>query len=184
MAEEKPGQFLHIPDSLGRDIDKGLQPPIEAFLPDHVLQETQDATASAVHAEALRPISKAEAARRTTFDGKTLPNLPSTRRVIPAPYRRDRVVGGSHGKTWGYVRADQVLAGDIIPEFGLVAEAGAKVRYRPLHELLDVADWKSVSAAKLKEPVAVGSTVVLTNPQGVTRNLDAGTQVRVFRVFT
>ena len=90
--------MLSIPDSLGRDLDKAAAgkipaPPIEAFMSDAALEQVARNTAASgapVHAEDLRPISAAEAAARTTFDGERLPSLPATRRVIPPPFRRDR----------------------------------------------------------------------------------------------
>ena len=94
---------------------------------DAALTEAERATAAPrapVHAEDLRPISRAEAARRTTFDGQHLPSMPARRRVIPAPFRRPSARGGGHGKTWQSVPAEQVAAGDMTELVGKVASAG------------------------------------------------------------
>lgn len=118
-------KFLRISNAMGRDIDAGRAKgrDIADFLPDAVAQEMLDASHSGpVHAENLVPISKAEARRRTTFDGESMPKFPATRRVIPAPYRRDRVVGGSHGKSWRTLIAGAIRVGDIITDLGLVVD--------------------------------------------------------------
>lgn len=171
---DKPGHVLQIPDSLGRDLDKAAAgkiapPPIEAFMSDAALQSAEDATRAAsepVHAEDLKPISKAEAARRTTFSGEALPALPATRRVIPAPFQRPSVCGGTHGKTWQRVPARQVAEGDIVPDVGLVAD----VEERLLRE----------TVAGIAE-VAVGSEIVVTGAGGAVKAFRPAAQVRVFR---
>ena len=125
------------------------------------------AAAAPVHAEDLTPISRDEAARRTTFDGQSLPAMPSTRRVIPAPFRRDRISGAEHhGKTWQSVRADQVRAGDIVPDLGLVASAHERLRRETVAGVAGV-------------PTRV--EFVLTGAGGVVRALRPDAQVRVFR---
>lgn len=134
--KDRPGGILEIPASLSRDIEKAEQgkcapPPVEAFLSDEVNSEIEAATRVAdqpIHADTLRPITRAEANRRTTLDGKTLQNMPAPRRVIPPPFQRQRVVGGSHGKSWQTMRAEQVKPGDIIPDIGLVTDAHEVLR--------------------------------------------------------
>jgi len=129
--------------------------------------ERQSAAASSpVHAEDLRPISGAEAARRTTFDGEHLPSMPARRRVIPAPFARPSVRGGTHGKTWQRVRADQVRAGDIVPDVGLVTS----VRERLCRETV-----AGVAG------VATRVEFVLTGAGGVTLAFSPDGQVQVFR---
>lgn len=173
MSDDKPGGILEIPDSLGRDLDKAAAgkipaPPIEAFMSDSALQASQDATTAAsepVHAEDLRPVSAAEAARRSTFDGQSLPRT-TRRRVIPAPFRRPRAVGGSHGKTWQSVRADQVVSGDIIPGIGLVMDVREVIRRETVAGVAGVAtrvEWR------------------VTGAGGVTKAFRPAEQVRVFR---
>jgi hypothetical protein len=174
MADkDKPGGMLEIPASLGRDLDKAAQgkippPPLEAFLSDSALEAAERATAAAsepVHAEDLKPLSKAEAARRTTFSGHSLPPVPSTRKVIPAPFRRPAVTGGRHGKAWQPVRAGQVVPGDIVPDLGRVVRAEERV----VREV--VAGTEAATAVE----------VVLTGAGGVTRAFRPDEPVRVFR---
>lgn len=172
--KDRPGGILEIPASLSRDIEKAEQgkiapPPIEAFLSDEVASEVEAATRvndTPIHAETLRPITRAEANLRTTLDGKTLQNMPAPRRVIPPPFQRQRVVGGQHGKSWQNLRADQVKPGDIIPDIGRVKDA---------HEILR------------RETVA-GKVGVASRIEWVVRGIDGAvayvspeTQLRVFR---
>lgn len=166
--------MLEISPALERDMAKAAAgkieaPPIENFLSDATLASVEEATrraAEPVHAEDLCPISRAEASRRTTFDGEHLPGMPAVRRVVPAPFRRERVTGGRHGKTWQPVRADQVACGDMTELVGVVASAEQVVRRE---DIAGVAD------------VAVGADVVLTGIGGVMVTVDAAASVRVFR---
>lgn len=194
---DKPAHVLEIPASLGRDIDKGKTPPIEAFMSDSALEQAEKATRAAtepVHAEDLRPISKAEATARTTFDGEHLPMFPSTRRVIPPPFARPRINGGRHGKTWQSVPADQVARGDMTQLVGLVAAVEIRNRYQTKAEILGVKfgdgpypvieKWYEpcdFSLSDLSEKVAVGTDVVLTGAGGVSETVDIRASVRVFR---
>lgn len=174
MAKDQkvtPG-FLPISDAMARDLDNGRADnrALDDFLPDSVLQElhdSQQANSSPVHGEDLIPISKAEAARRTTFDGESLPTtLPKTRRVIPAPYRRDRVVGGKHGKKWHELTAEQIRRGDIVTDIGLVTWVGSRMRYETVEGV---------------ENVAVGADIEVWGGDNNRRQYDAKETVRVFR---
>jgi hypothetical protein len=166
--------MLEISPALERDLDKAAAgkipaPPMEAFMSDAALQAAKDATTAAaapVHAEDLKPISAAEAARRTTFGGEHLPPVPASRRVIPAPYRRPRAVGGRHGKTWQSVPADEVVAGDMTELVGRVASAVPAVRREEIAG---------------RPGVATGTDITITGIGGVAVTADAGAQVRVFR---
>jgi hypothetical protein len=175
-VSDKPGHMLSIPDSLGRDLDKAATgkippPPIEAFMSDAALEQAERQTAAAaapVHAEDLRPISRAEAATRTTFGGEHLPSLPATRRVIPPPFQRKRAAGGSHGKTWREIPAEQVICGDMTELVGKVKEMRSVLRR------------ETVAG---HQGVAVASEIVLTGTGGVTVTVPAASQVAVFRRF-
>lgn len=164
------GGFLRIPDSLGRDLDAGRcdNMAVDEFLPDHALQEIKDYqdSRSVVHAEDLRPISRSEAARRTMFDGEHLPKAPATRRVIPAPFRRDRVVGGRHGKEWRERSVREVRRGDIIPDIGLVVDLAERIRHEGEGKL---------------GPIAVGTDIRITGAGGAERIFDAEASLQVFR---
>lgn len=178
--------MLEIPDSLGRDLDKAAAgkiapPPIEAFMSDAALEQAEKNTRAAtgpVHAEDLTPVSHAEAAARSTFDGRSLPRV-SRRRVIPAPYRRDRIAVDHHGKTWQPVRADQVRPGDIVPDIGLVADAREDVIYTTLADVAPAAAVLDPSRAR--ERVASGTRVTVTGAGGVVKTFRPGEAVRVFR---
>jgi hypothetical protein len=170
---DKPGHVLEIPDSLGRDLDKAAAgkipaPPIEAFMSDGALQAAEDATRASsapVHAGDLTPVSAAEAARMATFDGQSLPRV-TRRRVIPAPYRRPRISGGRHGKTWQSVPADEVVPGDMTELAGKVADVRSVVRRE------EIAGRKDV---------AVGTDIIITGIGGVSAAVDVAARVRVFR---
>lgn len=165
-----------IPDKVADKLQSGKDVAIEELISESTLEA--DAAAKArrsapVHAGALKPISKAEAARRTTFDGQSLPRLPSTRRVIPEPFRRPVIslsLPWEPKKVWSYVRADQVLAGDIVPDIGLVQSVSQTTRREVL--ATPVMGWTDV---------AVGTDVTITGPERYV-TVDATDQVRVFRV--
>lgn len=139
-----PDKYLPISDAMARDLDSGRADhrSLDDFLPDSALQAIKDQNdaQATVHGENLVPISRAEAARRTTFDGEHLPTgIPKTRRVIPAPYRRDRVVGGKHGKKWQELPAGQVRRGDILFGQGVVTRTDTEVRHETVEGVEDVA---------------------------------------------
>jgi hypothetical protein len=82
----------------------------------------------AVRAGQLKPISKAQAAEYTRFDGKSLPRFPKMTRVLPEPFQRTRIEE-HHGKRWCSVLAADIAPGDIVPGAGLVASVQQRVRY-------------------------------------------------------
>lgn len=169
---DRPAHIIEIPDSLGRDVDRwregnGEAPPMEAFMSDASLEAVAAQTAAApVHAEDLVPISPAEAARRTTFDGQTLPNMPVTRRVIPPPFQRQRINISRHGRTWQPCRAEDVQLGDTVPDVGLVTGRRVVTRYAKVAGVPDV---------------AVGRKVILTGKGGIERAFDPTELVRAHR---
>jgi hypothetical protein len=190
--------YLPISDAMGRDIDSGKAAgrDIADFLPDHVAQEIWDqSNPGPVHAETLVPISKAEATRRTTFDGDSMPRFPATRRVIPAPYRRDRVVGGKHGKTWTTLLAGDVRPGDIVPDIGLVVDRsertvyatrehvtrGEEAFYRPLVSLVSGPDGKLPEGHDPDDLVAIEPAFAITGAGGKVVIFSYRAEVRVFR---
>jgi hypothetical protein len=201
---DKPGHILDIPDSLGRDVDKaragklkgGL--PVEAFMSDAALEQVarQNKAAEPVHAEALTPITPAEAARRTTFDGEHLPDVPQVRRVIPAPFRRPRVNGGGHGKSWQYVSPREVVIGDLVPDVGLVSEEpqeqtvyatrgailGLEAAQVAEDDVLLATDIsKEIDPGDLSEEIAVGVVVIIKGGDQQVKAFRENDQVRVFR---
>jgi hypothetical protein len=173
LSEDKPGHILEISDALGRDVDRynagsGPAPPMEAFISDAALEEVARNTSAAatVREQDMVPITKAEAARRTTFDGEHLPRVPSTRRVLPAPFRRERVSLDRHGRAWTTCRADKVEKGDVVPDVGRVESTEQVLRYETVAGVPDV---------------AVGMKTILTGVAGNRVAFDPGFTVRAFR---
>lgn len=171
---ERPGEIIEISESLGRQVDKfragtGPAPPMEAFMSDASLEQVEKQTAAAatpVHAEDLIPISSAEAQRRTTFDGEHLPNMPTMRRVIPAPFQRPRIAIDHHGRTWQPCKAEDVQVGDTVPDVGRVVDRQLVTRYEPIAGV---------------PHVAVGMKVILTGAGGITRDFDPQKPIRAHR---
>lgn len=177
-SDDRPAHILEISSALGRDVDAyyaGKRPasPVEAFMSDAALEQVEQQTRAAsapVHAEDLTPITKAEAARRTTFDGEHLPRVPATRRVIPAPFRRPRFDLDRHGRGWTTCRADDVAAGDMVAVDGTsfrVATAESVLRYAVVAGIPDV---------------AVGMKVIITGIAGNRVVFEPGSNVRAFRL--
>jgi hypothetical protein len=173
-VSDRPAHILEIPDSLGRDVDAYRAgklkeaPPVEAFMSEESVQQVWDSSqAPPVHAEDLVPITRDEAVQRTTFDGENLPRLPSTRRVIPAPFRRERVSLDRHGRTWQTCRAETVQAGDMVAGLGRVRETETVTRY------------ETVSGVP---GVAVGVKVIITGIAGNRAVYEPGQDVRAFRL--
>lgn len=175
--------MLHISDAMARDIDSGKAAgrDVADFLPDDMAQQLYDMSSPGpVHAENLIPISarQGEDMRRIDPASGSLPKMPATRRVIPAPFKRDRVTGGSHGKKWLLVTAGKVMPGDIITDLGLVTEIEHKLRYT------DVADFAEGGAAgpwAADDKVPSGMDVTVTGAGGKAVTWDAGHEVQVFR---
>jgi hypothetical protein len=176
VAEDGLNDIPLIPDKVADKLQAGKDVAIEELVSESSLQAQREESlrkAEPVHAGALTPISKQDAARRTRFDGKTLPRLPATRRVLPEPFRRHVInlsLPWEDKKTWQYVRADQVQAGDIVPDLGLVQSISVTVRREPLDPTLH--GWTDV---------AVGTDVTIQGPERY-HTVDASAQVRVFRV--
>jgi hypothetical protein len=86
--------------------------------------------------------------------------------VIPAPFRRPRISGGRHGKTWQSVPADEVVPGDMTELVGMVGTVRSMIRRE------DIAGVAGV---------ATGTDIMLTGIGGVKVTVDVATRVRVFR---
>jgi hypothetical protein len=181
-VSDKPAHVIEIPDSLGRDVDKARAGklkgtlPVEAFMSEESVAQVaeQSAAASApVHAGDLRAISPAEAARRSTFNGETLPGHPVPRRVIPEPFQRPRVSlvsvdGPTHGRAWVSCPAEKITEGDMVVDIGRIArDAETVLRYETVAGVPDV---------------AVGMKVILTGVSGNRVPFEPGTRVRAFRL--
>lgn len=172
---DKPGHIIEIPDSLGRDVDrwkagKGEAPPVEAFMSDTALSQVQAQTeqvARAVPAESLTPISKAQAAELTRFDGEHLPAIPRTQRVIPPPFRRPRIDISHHGRTWQRIAVEDVAEGDTVPGIGLVVRTETVRRFARVDGHPDVVE---------------GMKVILTGKGGARVAFDLGERVLAHRL--
>src|ERR1700761_7529095 len=141
--------MVEIPESLGRDIDRGKRPeggmPLEEVLHPTTVEQLhkQAAEPEPIRADKLQAISPAEAAARRTFDGEILPSMPRPRRVIPAPFQRSRVRGGQHGKKWQPVPASEVQMDDMHEGVGrgaLKTAHGGKVRLEGKGGMVQVLD--------------------------------------------
>lgn len=201
---DRPGHIIEISDALGRDVDKAKEGklkkelPIEAFMTDAALSElaARSKTDEPVHAENLTAISTAEARKRQTFGGDTIPDHPQVRRVIPAPFQRPSITAGSHGKSWRYLKATQVEKDDIIPDIGLVTDVREETVYRTRAEVLGLTKeylsglppMNTILAGKQVDPVvsmdekiAVGLAVVVFGAGDQVRAFREDDDVRVFR---
>lgn len=177
MVSDRPAHIIEIPDSLGRDVDKARAGklkgtlPVEAFMSEDSIAQAEQQTAAAsapVHAEDLRPISRAEAATRSTFNGETLPSHPVPRRVLPAPFQRPRIAIEHHGRSWTTCPAEKITEGDMVVDIGRIAcDAEPVIRYETVAGIPDV---------------AVGMKVILTGVSGNRVAFEPGTRVRAFRL--
>lgn len=180
MTEEiNPDGLPVIPDSIARKIDKGQDVAIEEVR-EAALDNIKAGKTNPVHAENLRPISKAEATKRTTFgksgSGTSLPSFPQTRRVIPEPFKRPSINADRHGKSWQWIRADLVVPGDIVPDVGEVYKREERVIRASRAEVTGVPG----SGAE-QDTVAVGTRVRLYNANGRFTEHAPGDEVHVFR---
>lgn len=157
MAKKRSGykhdddNIPYMTDNMKRALDKGKDLPIEQLVSDTgmaQLEAVKARRAAPIRADQMVPISKAEAARRTTLtrDG-ALPLMPATRRVLPAPFQRPRIVVssvGGHRKTWQSVRVDEVQVEDIITDLGRVVLIREIIRREDIGAVRDVATGVTV----------------------------------------
>jgi hypothetical protein len=179
VSDDKPGHIITIPDSLGRDVDKFREgklkeaPPIEAFMSTESLEQVEkqtQAAAAPLQAADLVPITKEEGARRTRFNGESLPSAPATRRVIPPPFQRPAInlVSAGHGREWTMCPAEDVKEGDMVVDVGRIArDAETVIRYETIAGIPDV---------------AVSMKVILTGVTGNQLAYQPGQRVRAFRL--
>jgi hypothetical protein len=184
MEELNPAGLPVLPDSITRKLDKGQDVAVEEVR-EAAIDNLRSGRTNPVHAENLRPISRAAANASLAQHGGMLPRFPQTRRVIPEPFRRPRIDASRHGKTWQWVRASRVGEGDIIPGLGLVEGCAKGTRYVTRDRLLAEAPLKPLEGQVLAEPrpgmVAVGVSVYLRGAGGSLQVYDDGEEVQVFR---
>lgn len=186
MAEEL--KVPVIPDKVAEKIQAGKKDwAIEEVLGEATVEKVAAenvARAEPVRAGQLTPITHAEAARRRTQRGETLPNMPTMRRVIPEPFRRERIsirVPGEPQKVWMSVKAVQVCPGDIVPDVGLVQDVRSRVRHRRRDEIVLPRLDHLTTGARGDDMVAVGEDTILTGPEH-EMVVDSQTTVQVFRL--
>jgi hypothetical protein len=132
-----------------------------------ILEQARQSRSAPVHAQDLKPISREEATRRTTFGGDSMPSFPSTRKVIPAPFKRPSISLSSREgdrREWHTVRADSIREDDIVVDLG-------KVRF--VRHFIQREDVAGVIG------VATGVLVTLYGPE-ITRSYDDYQQVTAF----
>lgn len=187
---EGGSKYLPISDGMAKDIDSGKAATrdLADFLPDAVAQELYDSSnPGPVHAENLIPISPQQGAAMRAIDPESgsLPKFPSTRRVLPAPFKRDVVTGGSHGKAWTLVTAERVRPGDIVTDMGLISAVEEQIVYENLDLFVHGESGpEHLGTWKPDDKVATGKQYLITGGSGKQVTWPAGREVKVFRSRT
>jgi hypothetical protein len=176
-ARGKPGAGKR---SVGRNSEGRTITPIEAVLAkqdvDKLHEKAEAKTPEPVRLDGLTAVRARGAAGPRGGplpgvlpggDGSSIPLMPRITRTIPAPYARPRIEGGHHGKTWAYAPAESVEPGDIVVDFGKVAEAWPRL---VMDEIAGIGQ------------VPVSAEVVLVNIIGDQMAVPEEEQLRVFRV--
>jgi hypothetical protein len=171
-----------VPDKVAEHLDAGHDVPVEAMVSEAAMEQFEDhlkSQAAPVHAEDLIPVRRDDPriAGPGFGNGEVLPKVPQRRRVIPAPFRRPSIHIDHHGKSWQGRRADQIEAGDIVPDVGRVAHADLRTRYVELREVVDPVEMRGRYPST---PVAAGLEVALTGIDGREHLFEPSQQVRVF----
>jgi hypothetical protein len=140
-----------------------------AELTEQITEERAKRQSEPVHLEGLKPLPPGMPRLPNGVipggsDATTL--VPSMRRTIPAPYKRDRIAIDHHGKTWAYMAAEKVQPDDIVVDFG-------KIEWAALSTIYD-----EVAGVR----AAVDVEVCMCNIAGQTKTFDPAEQIRVFRV--
>jgi hypothetical protein len=141
----------------------------QAELSAQILEERAKRAAAPVHMEGLKPLPPGmPRLPNGVIPGgpDALSMTPSMRRAIPAPFSRESISIGKHGKTWAYLSADQVQPGDMVVDFGKVDESFENTVYQQI----------------TGRRVAVSVQRSLINVFGETRTFEPSDQLMVFRV--
>jgi hypothetical protein len=183
-----------IPDKVVDKIRKGKSVPLEevSAAAAEYLGVERERRSAPVHAENLRPISRATAKSLVEgsagpaveselgMHGRGLPNFPSTRRVIPAPFQRPSVTGGQHGMTWQTDVASRIAEGDMVMGIGrVITRLPDQTRYSTYGDV--VGELPGLTSEERERPVAVGTDVVCVNVVGDSYNVDVRAEVSIFR---
>ena len=174
-----------VPDKVAEHLDAGHDVPVEAMVSEAAMEQFEDhlkSQAAPVHAEDLIPVRRDDPriAGPGFGNGEVLPKVPQRRRVIPAPFRRPSIHIDHHGKSWQGRRADQIEAGDIVPDVGRVAAAFPRTRYAQMRELFAEDYDFGLHGRDPDRQVAVGVETVLIGIDGREHLFEPSQQVRVF----
>ncbi len=141
----------------------------QAELSAQIMEERQKRAAEPVHMEGLKPLPPGlPRLPNGVIPGGSdaLTMVPSMRRSIPAPYRRESINIGRHGKTWAYAQAGSVQPGDLVVDFGKIAAASEELIYDEV-------------VPGIKAPVR--AEIRLVNIAGEVRIFGQAEQIRIFR---
>ncbi len=139
-----------------------------AELSEEIAEERSKRASEPIHMEGLRPLPPGmpRLPNGVIPGGDSATTLvPSMRKTIPAPFKRERISVDHHGKTWAYMQAAEVLPGDIVVDFGMVAARS------------EVTCYEVVAGVK----AAVGVEIHLWNILDERKVADPPDQLRVFR---
>jgi hypothetical protein len=186
-GENASGQITPIESVISAKDSKNLHR--QAELSEQIIEERQKRAAEPVHMEGLRPLPPEI---RATLPGPgQLPGgpdalglAPGMRRSVPAPFKRDRIAVDHHGKSWAYAPAWSVQPGDIVVDFGKIAENNNRITYKDISEVVvgEVVHLSSALRDAGGEQVAVGTDYLLVNIDGKEKVVSPTDQLRVFRV--
>jgi hypothetical protein len=192
-----------IPDKVAEALQRGEDVPLEAISETaaEMKHEREAAKSQPLRGETLRPTTRAHANTlmtgnpQGTLQRGAIPRAPATRRVIPPPFRRERIsirVPGEPQSQWRTVRAGDVQAGWIVPGVGRVVSvlrttrhAAAADKVPVFREELQVQGYTGEDAARLQgmyghTRVAVGIDITLTGPEGASITVDTMAEVQAF----
>lgn len=147
----------------------------QAEFSEQIIEERSKRAGEPLRMEGLKPLPPEMMSQRTPRGvipggAGALDMVPSMRKTIPAPFKRPRIDIDHHGKTWGYLRARDVAAGDIVVDFGKIERVTPYVHHEP--------DFTS----RGRPTVATREGIILTNIAGDGMDVDSHEQLRVFRV--
>jgi hypothetical protein len=144
-----------------------------AELTEQITEERAKRQSEPVHMDGLQPLpSGMPRLPNGVIPGGDLATtlVPSMRKTIPVPFKRESINAGRHGKTWAYMAADQVVKDDIVVDFGKIARVTPYVAHQ------------TDPTSRGRRRIATREGIVLTNIVGEDRDVGSQDQLRVFRV--
>jgi hypothetical protein len=151
------------------DRDSSRKLHAQAELSAQIIDERAKRAAAPVHMEGLKPLPRGMPRMPNGVipgGSGALDLVPSMRRSVPAPFSRESINVDHHGKTWAYIPADLVVKGDLVVDFGKVAESSENMIYDQI----------------AGRRVAVGRNLIMKNVFGESRTFKPSEQIMVFRV--